>query len=146
MSSNSLGLPLAANGLIAKIRIIARSRLAWLLLAIISAGVASNLSAVEDAPTVSTTAQKPIKETLLREGARVEAKRAKCRVAGERLLIEFDDGRTLDALANLAAQRVLQACRDDESDSAWIVSGKITEFQNMNFLLLESVLRAPSRM
>ena len=132
---------LAASG-----RKIARSRLAWLLLAIVGAGVASNLSAVEDTPSVPNNAQRSTRDTLLREGARVEAKRAKCRVAGERLLIEFEDGRTLDALANLAAQRVFQACRDDESDSEWIVSGKITEFQSMNFLLLESVLRAPARM
>ncbi len=135
-----------AYRLVANVRKIARSRLAWFLLAIVSAGVASNLAAVEDGPAASTNLQKSTKETLLREGARVEAKRAKCRVAGERLLIEFDDGRTLDALANLAAQRVFQACRDDESDSEWIVSGKITEFQNMNYLLLESVLRAPSRL
>ncbi len=132
--------------LLAKVRVLARSRVAWLMLAIVSAGVASNLSAVEDYPAATTPAQKPARDTLLREGARVEAKRAKCRVSGERLLIEFEDGRTLDALANLAAQRVFQACRDDESDSEWIVSGKITEFQNMNYLLLESVLRAPSRM
>jgi hypothetical protein len=131
--------------LVANVRMIARSRLAWLLVAIVGAGVASNLSAVEDKPTAPTMSAKSAKETLLREGARVEAKRAKCRLAGERLLIEFEDGRTLDALANLAAQRVFQACRDDESDSEWIVSGKITEFQNMNYLFLESVLRAPSR-
>jgi hypothetical protein len=138
MSANSTELPL-----IARVRRIASSRLAWLLLAIASAGVASNLSAIEDAPAAN--AKRPTSDTLLREGARVEAKRAKCRVAGERLLIEFDDGRTLDALANLAAQRVFQACRDDSTDSEWIISGKITEFQNMNYLLLESVLRAPSR-
>ena len=132
--------------LVANARIISRSRLAWLLLAIVGAGVASNLSAVEDAPAAPTNSARAPKETLLREGARVEAKRAKCRVAAERLLIEFEDGRTLDALPNLAAQRVFQACRDDESDSEWIVSGKITEFQNMNYLFLESVLRAPSRL
>jgi len=132
--------------LVANARTVARSRLAWVLLAIVSAGVASNLSAVEDAPAAPTNRQRSTRDTLLREGARVEAKRAKCRVAGERLLIEFDDGRTLDALANLAAQRVFQACRDDESDSEWIVSGKITEFQSMNYLLLESVLRAPLQM
>ncbi len=132
--------------LIANVRTIARSRLAWLLLAMVSAGVASNLAAVEDGSAEPAKLQRSTKDALLREGARVEAKRAKCRVAGERLLMEFDDGRTLDALANLAAQRVFQACRDDESDSEWIVSGKITEFQNMNYLLLESVLRAPSRL
>lgn len=132
--------------LVTNARALLRSRLVWVLLALASAGVASNLSAVEDSPVAPVNAQKSTREMLLREGARVEAKRAKCRVAGERLLIEFDDGRTLDALANLAAQRVFQACRDDESDSEWIVSGKITEFQNMNYLFLESVLRAPSRL
>ena len=132
--------------LVANVRMIARGRLAWLLLAIVGAGVASNLSAVEEKPAPPSNPAKSAKETLLREGARVEAKRAKCRVAGERLLIEFEDGRTLDALANLAAQRVFQACREDESDTEWIVSGKITEFQNMNYLFLESVLRAPSRL
>ncbi len=127
------------------IRACASSRLAWLVLAIVAAGVASNLSAVEDAPAVQTKGQKTAKELLLREGARIESKRAKCRVAGERLVIEFDDGRTLDALANLAAQRVFQACRDDATDSEWILSGKITEFQNVNYMLLENVVRAPSR-
>jgi hypothetical protein len=136
---------LVAKVLIARARTIARSRLAWLLLAMVSAGVASNISAVEEAPSAPAKAQRSEKDSLLREGAKVEAKRASCRVAGDRVLIEFEDGRTLDALANLAAQRVFQACRDDSTDSEWIVSGKITEFQNMNYMLLESVLRAPSR-
>lgn len=140
MSANHFGLRVIATA-----RSLARSRLAWLLLAIVSAGVASNLSAVEDAPAAPIRTQKPAKDSLLREGARVEAKRAKCRVAGERLLIEFEDGRSLDALANLSAQRVFQACRDDAADQEWIVSGKITEFQNLNYLLLENVVRAPSR-
>lgn len=123
----------------------AKSRSVWVLLAIVGAGIASNLSAVEDVATAPMKSQKSAKELLLREGARIESKRAKCRVAGERLVVEFDDGRTLDALANLAAQRVFQACRDDASDSEWILSGKITEFQNLNYLLLENVVRAPSR-
>ncbi len=128
-----------------RVRGLAKSRLAWLLLAIASAGVASNLSAIEDDREAPAKPAKAVKELLLREGAKVESRRAKCRVAGERLVIEFDDGRTLDALANLAAQRVFQACRDDATDSEWMLSGKITEFQNLNYLLLENVVRAPSR-
>ena len=139
MSANQIGLRLFA-----KARMIARSRLAWLLLAIVSAGIASNLAAIEDAPAAPNRTQRSAKDSLLREGAKVEAKRAKCRVAGERLLIEFEDGRSLDALANLAAQRVFQACADDSADQEWILSGKITEFQNLNYLLLENVVRAPS--
>lgn len=138
--SGDIGMRLVANA-----RTIARSRMAWVLLAIFSAGVASNLSAVEDSPVAANRTQKLARDTLFREGARVEAKRTQCRVSGERLLIEFEDGRTLDALANLAAQRVFQACRDDATDSEWIVSGKITEFQSSNYLFLENVVRAPSR-
>jgi len=126
-------------------RRLAKSRLAWVLLAIASAGIASNLAAIEDDREAPAKPPKAVKEILMREGARVESRRAKCRVAGERLVIEFDDGRTLDALANLAAQRVFQACRDDATDSEWIISGKITEFQNLNYVLLENVVRAPSR-
>lgn len=126
-------------------RRLAKSRLAWVLLAIASAGIASNLAAIEDDRAAPAKPPKAVKDILIREGARVESRRAKCRVAGERLVIEFDDGRTLDALANLAAQRVFQACRDDATDSEWIISGKITEFQNLNYLLLENVVRAPSR-
>lgn len=126
-------------------RNLTHSRIAWLTLAMVAAGIASNLSAFEDGqPVASRTAKSP-KETLLREGARIESRRAKCRIAGDRLVIEFDDGRTLDALPNLAAQRVFQACRDDASDSDWMVSGKITEFQSMNYLLLENVVRASTR-
>lgn len=137
-SSSSLSLPTL-------LRLASKSQIAWLLLAVVGAGVATSIFAVEDAPTASANTQKLPKDSLLREGAKVESKRAKCSVSGERLLLEFEDGRTLDALANLAAQRVYQACSVDETDSDWIVSGKITEFQNTNFLLLESVLRAPSR-
>ncbi len=105
----------------------------------------SNLSAFEDGQPVANRPTKSPKETLLREGARIESRRSKCRIAGDRLVIEFDDGRTLDALPNLAAQRVFQACRDDASDSDWMVSGKITEFQSLNYLLLENVVRASAR-
>jgi hypothetical protein len=140
MSANFKSLPL-----VPKIRMLAQSRLAWVLVAIVGAGIASNLSADEEAAPIAARSQKSAKETLLREGSRVESKRAKCRAAGDRLVIEFDDARTLDALPNLAAQRVFQACRDDSADSEWIVSGKITEFQNLNYLLLENVVRASSR-
>lgn len=145
MHTFSEAAPTIGLRLSSRVQGLAKSRLAWLLLALASAGVASNLSAFEDDRDAPAKPAKAMKEMLMREGAKVESRRAKCRVAGERLVIEFDDGRTVDALANLASQRVFQACRDDATDSDWIVSGKFTEFQNLNYLLLENVVRAPAR-
>ncbi len=121
------------------------SRLPWILLVIAVAGVASNLAADGDRVTNVVQAPQSVTEQILREGSRMEFRKATCRLSGDRLSLTFDDSRTLEALPNLASQRVLQACRDDATDGQWIISGKITEFQNHNYLLLDHVVRAPSR-
>ncbi len=127
---------------------LAHSRLPWILLIFVTAGVASNLAADGDAvpegSAGNTTAPQPVVEVLLREGSRFEARKAICRQSGDRLALTFEDSRVIEALPNLAAQRILQACRDDAADSQWLVSGKITEFQNHNYLLLDHVVRVPN--
>ena len=124
---------------------IVHSRLPWILLIVVMAGIASNLAADGDRSSKDPIPAQPAAEVILREGSRIESRKAVCRMSGDRLSLAFDDSRILEALPNLAAQRVLQAYRDDSSDSQWIVSGKITEFQNHNYLLLDHVVRAPSR-
>ncbi len=124
---------------------IVHSRLPWILLIVVMAGIASNLVADGDRTSKDPLAPQPVVEVIMREGSRIESRKAVCRLSGDRLSLAFEDSKTLEALPNLAAQRVLQACRDDSSDSQWIVSGKITEFQNHNYLLLDHVVRAPSR-
>ncbi len=119
--------------------------MAWIILIVVGAAVASNLSADEEAPRNGLGAAKTAKADLLREGTRMESRRAKCRVNSDRLTLEFEDGRQMDSLNNLAAQRLLQACRDDSTESYWIVTGKVTEFQNANFLYIEHIIRAVSR-
>jgi hypothetical protein len=123
---------------------IARLPAFWIIAALLTAGIASNLAsgqAGEDSETISSTLAE--QSQLLREGTRVESRLANCRSAGERLLIEFvDDTRQLVALENLASQRVLKAVMDDASDSKWIINGLITEFQERNYLLLDRVSRA----
>jgi hypothetical protein len=42
----------------------------------------------------------------------------------------------------LASQRILKAVMNDASDSKWIVSGVVTEFQERNYLMLDRVSRA----
>jgi hypothetical protein len=53
-----------------------------------------------------------------------------------------NDSRQLLALENLASQRILKAVMNDASDSKWIVSGVVTEFQERNYLMLDRVSRA----
>lgn len=47
-------------------------------------------------------------------------------------------------LENLALQRVAEAIIQDPKDARWAVTGVITEFDGENWLLLSTVLRAPS--
>lgn len=124
---------------------ILHSRLPWILLIVVMAGVASNLAADGERSTKDSFTTQSVTEVIQREGSRIESRKAICRLSGDRLALTFDETRTLEALPNLAAQRVLQACREDTSDSQWIVSGKLTEFQNHNYLLLDHVVRAPTR-
>lgn len=81
---------------------------------------------------------------LLREGARLEQQSVTCRASNDVLLVELDNGeQSIEVLRNLAAQRILQACQEDASDCAWTVSGKITEFKGLNYILLDHVKRTP---
>jgi hypothetical protein len=125
-----------------RVRSMLSSPLAWIGLILIGAAIASNLSAGDDGLRPAALNARSSKAELMREGTRIESRRVKCRANTDHLTVEFDDGRQLDALANLAAQRLLQACRDDASDSYWIISGRITEFQNTNFLYVEHIVRS----
>lgn len=81
---------------------------------------------------------------LLREGSRITNRPAVCRSSGERLIVNFDgadSSKSIVALENLAAQRILQAVADDIEDGNWIVGGQITEFQDRNYILLDRVIR-----
>ena len=47
-------------------------------------------------------------------------------------------------LENLALQRVVEAIAQDPKDARWAATGVVTEFDGENWLLLSTVLRAPS--
>ena len=90
---------------------------------------ASQSTAAEDTP-------------LLREGSLVVKRKALCSIAGERLQLRFEDPeRTLLALENLAAQRIMQFLLQDDSDNRWLVDGTITVYRDRNFLLLNHITR-----
>jgi len=50
----------------------------------------------------------------------------------------------LRVLENLALQRVVESIKQDPKDVRWTVTGVITEFEGENWLLVSTILRAPS--
>lgn len=96
--------------------------------------------------STASPARREIQTKLLREGNAISNETAHCRMSGERLVIEIgEEGRTLTALENLAAQRILEMVIDDPTEQEWIVTGKITEFQERNFILVERASRSAAR-
>lgn len=119
----------------------------WMINLVGLAAIGSNLTA-EDETTHNGGSQQtqvsrePVK--LLREGARVESRMMVVRSAADNLIFETeDDKQSLEALENLALERVVQAVRADSSDKRWLVTGQVTEYRGRNFILLERVSRAP---
>ena len=118
----------------------------WLVTLVGLAAIGSNLTAGDGASRGEglpvESAQEPVR--LLREGARVESKMMVVRSAADNLIFESeDDKQSLEALENLALERVMQAVRADSSDKRWLVTGQVTEYRGRNFILLERVSRAP---
>jgi hypothetical protein len=46
-------------------------------------------------------------------------------------------------LENIILERVQQLAQEVSSDCLWIISGRVTQFQGKNFLILESATPAP---
>ncbi len=119
----------------------------WSGICLLMACIATNLIAEEFQSTRASgsTIMKSDGAKILREGTRIETRLCLCRSAGDRLVVEFEDEkRSLIALENLAAQRILKSVVDDTNDSEWMVTGQITEFREHNYILLERATRASS--
>lgn len=123
--------------------------LAITVLVSVGTGRDRNTLAQESVPEKETLMSgKDAPKKLLREGKQLESQHATCRSTGERLIVEIElDGqpRTLTALENLSAQRILKAVVDEPSDSLWVINGRITEFQDRNFILLKRVSRTSAK-
>ena len=116
--------------------------LVWVGPCLLFACIASQIWA--NSPQTDPTGTSHTPPQILREGTKIELRSCECRAAGERLMVEFkEEKRMLVALENLAAQRILKAVVDDPQDSAWTVTGQLTEFRDQNFILLQRVIRTP---
>lgn len=114
----------------------------WIVAFILVAAVVSNLATGQT--DREPPSSEPTQAKLMREGTRIESLHTQCRNVGDRLVVEIaEDTRPLEALENLASQRILQAVSDEASSNGWIVNGQITEFQGRNYILLDKVTRAP---
>lgn len=79
-----------------------------------------------------------------REGHRVENMNAQMTILeSERFLASLNNGEhSMIVLENLALQRIAEAIKIDSSDSRWVISGRITEFRDQNYLWIERATRA----
>jgi hypothetical protein len=79
---------------------------------------------------------------LLREGTALTEIKGKFRKQGERFLfIEDSNNRTFKCLENMSLQRVASTLQDEDRKPVWLISAKITEFNEENFLMLDKAVR-----
>lgn len=77
------------------------------------------------------------KKLLLREGTQLDDVKGRFTQAGDRtLFIEDGTNRTTKCLENLWLQRIVSSQKNDRSIT-WQVTGKVTEFEGENFLIIE---------
>lgn len=80
---------------------------------------------------------------LLREGSKADDLIGTIHQSGARFYFQLrDEDRRLVVLENLALQRMLQAGEDWLETPLWKIDGRITEFQEENYVLISSPMLA----
>lgn len=84
----------------------------------------------------SKTSEASRPDNLIREGTELNNLRVQVRKASNGRITVFDEQtkRTLVCLENLWLQRILVAQKNEDPSVVWIVSGKVTEFEGINYL------------
>ena len=91
----------------------------------------------------ASLAQMTKMESLSREGTALTDVKGRFRKLGERLLfVEEGTTKSIKCLENLCLQRVVANQQDDDRKVVWLVSAKLTEFNNENFLILDKAVRS----
>jgi hypothetical protein len=90
--------------------------------------------------------EKPVQEgpTTLREGTKLDNAAGSFRRTGDRITFyPIDSEQSFRALENLALERVARLLAETHTQRVWSVSGVITEFQGINYILLtQAVLKS----
>ena len=91
----------------------------------------------------ATLAQMTKMESLSREGTVLTDVKGKFRKQAERLsFVEEGTTKSIKCLENLCLQKVVANQQDDDRKVVWLVSAKLTEFNNENFLILDKAVRS----
>ncbi|MCS7306240.1 MAG: hypothetical protein NZ602_14175 [Thermoguttaceae bacterium] len=85
----------------------------------------------------------PARPNRLREGTRISQHKGTFTLTGDRVIFSSLAGElpTMVVLENLNLQRVLQNVQTNPQQEIWLVTGRVTEFQGTNYLLLERAIR-----
>lgn len=79
---------------------------------------------------------------LVREGEAWENELGHILVAGQRYAFRpIRGGRSVILLENLNLQRIVQRLEESSQPTIWSISGRVTEFQGGNYLLIERATR-----
>ncbi len=118
----------------------------WVILTAVGIAITANLGSENGSLSESSSfAEEKIassKPTIMREGTSMPESVGVFRVVGDRIqFVERDGSRSFRCLENLMLQRVQQVIADESTETAWIVTGQVTEFKGENFLLIELLRR-----
>lgn len=83
-------------------------------------------------------------DNLIREGTELSNLRVQVRKAPNGRITLFDEQtkRTLVCLENLWLQRILVAQKNEDPSVIWLVSGKITEFEGINYFQISQAAKS----
>lgn len=107
---------------------------------ILPTGAAAAMPARDGA---STAEEKETSGLRLREGELLEV-RGKLELAGDRAVFyPGDEKNGLRVLENLALERITQVLSESRESREWIVSGTITEYRGVNYILIHKAVQRP---
>lgn len=102
-------------------------------------GLWSNAALAEDTLQIPPATKE---RSLLREGSTVVEANGKFRIVKDRLIFQEDGStRSFVCLENQMLQRVASYLSDEDRRLVWVVTGRITEYESSNYLLIEKATR-----
>lgn len=83
-------------------------------------------------------------DNLIREGTELNNLRVQVRKASNGRITLFDEQtkRTMVCLENLWLQRILVAQKNEDPSVVWLVSGKVTEFEGVNYIQISQASKS----
>ena len=105
-------------------------------------GLLSNAGSSANADERPSLVKMASEISILREGADLAELKGQFRKTGDRYHF-FEDGGNVNykCLENLCLQRIVATIKNEDRKPVWIISAKVTEFEDENFLLLEKATR-----